>query len=125
MGAKEAVRAAKEHIADLFQDEGVMDVGLEELDYRDGGPGVWETTIGFRRVWKGPDPVGNPLAVLSGRTSPRTYKIVRVSDQGEVLSLKHRQVSITRRVTVDLDLNLAAITNDPSSALSYWHVHNV
>ena len=94
MGAKEAVRAAKEHIADLFQDEGVMDVGLEELDYRDGDPGVWEITIGFRRVWKGSDPVGNPLAVLSGRTSPRTYKIVRISDEGEVLSLKHRQISV-------------------------------
>ena len=96
MGAKEAVRAAKEHIADLFQDEGVMDVGLEELDYRDGDPGVWEITIGFRRVWRGPDPIGNPLAVLSGRTSPRTYKIVRISDDGEVLSLKHRQISASR-----------------------------
>ena len=93
MGAKEAVRAAKEHIADLFQDEGVMDVGLEELDYRDGDLGVWEITVGFRRVWKGPDPVGNPLAVLSGRTSPRTYKIVRISSDGEVLGLKHRQFS--------------------------------
>lgn len=91
MGAKEAVRAAKEHIADLFQDEGVMDVGLEELDYRDGDLGVWEITVGFRRVWKGPDPVGNPLAVLSGRTSPRTYKVVRISDDGKVLDLKHRQ----------------------------------
>lgn len=96
MGAKDAVRAAKEHIADLFQDEGVMDVGLEELVYRDGDLGVWEITIGFRRVWKGPDPVGNPLAVLSGRTSPRTYKIVRISDEGEVLSLKHRQISVSQ-----------------------------
>ena len=97
MGVKEAVRAAKEHIADLLQDEGVMDVGLEELDYRDGADlGVWEITIGFRRVWKGPDPVGNPLAVLSGRTSPRTYKIVRISDDGEVLSLKHRQIPVSQ-----------------------------
>ena len=96
MGAKEAVRAAKEHIADLFQDEGVMDVGLEELDYRDGDLGVWEVTIGFRRVWKRPDPVGHPLAVLSGRTSHRTYKIVRISDDGEVLSLKHRQIPVSR-----------------------------
>lgn len=95
MGAKEAVRAAKEHIAGLFQDEGVMDVGLEELQhYPDGELGVWEVTIGFRRVWTGPDPVGNPLAILSGRTSPRTYKIVRISDEGKVLSLKHRQVSV-------------------------------
>ena len=95
MGAKEAVRAAKEHIADLFRDEGVTDVGLEELQhYPDGELGVWEVTIGFRRVWKGPDPVGSPLAILSGRTRPRTYKIVRISDEGKMLSLKHRQVSV-------------------------------
>lgn len=94
MGAKEAVRAAKEHVADLFRDEGVMDVGLEELDYRGADTGVWEITIGFRRVWKGPDPLGNPFAILSGRTSPRTYKVVRISDEGEVLSLKHRQISV-------------------------------
>ena len=93
MGAKEAVRTAKQHIADLFQDEGVIDVGLEELDYRDGDLGVWEITVGFRRVWEEPDPVRNPLTVLSGRTSPRTYKVVRISDDGEVLSLKHRQFS--------------------------------
>ena len=93
MGAKEAVRAAKDYVAKLFEDEGVVDVGLEELDYRDGDIGVWAITIGFRRVWKGPDPVGNPLAVLSGRTRHRTYKIVRISDDGEVLSLKHRQFS--------------------------------
>lgn len=97
MGAKEAVRAAKEHIADLFQDEGVMDVGLEELQhYPDGELGVWEITIGFRRVWGGPDPAGNPLAVPSGRTSPRTYKVVRISDDGEVLSLKHRQIAVSQ-----------------------------
>ena len=33
MVAKEAVRAAKERIIDLFQDEGVLDVGLQELEY--------------------------------------------------------------------------------------------
>ena len=94
MVAKEAVRAAKERTIDLFQDEGVLDVGLEELEYLDGAPGVWEVTIGFRRIWKGPDPVGNPLALLSGRTSARTYKTVRISEDGEVLALKHREVAV-------------------------------
>ena len=31
----------------------------------------------------------------------------------------------TPLVTVDLDLYLAATSKDPSSAVNYWHVHNV
>ncbi len=95
MRAKDAVRAAKKYIVDLFQDEEVRDIGLEELEYRDGLPEVWEVTIGFRRVWKKPDAESSSMVdLLSRGTSARTYKTVRIRDDGKVLALKHREVSI-------------------------------
>ena len=33
MKVKEAVRAAKAHIADIFEDEDITRIGLEEVDF--------------------------------------------------------------------------------------------
>lgn len=89
MKALEAVRAAKEVIRDLYIDERIEELGLEELELCKNRPGVWQVTIGFRRVssTKGPfsglDPANN-----------RIYKkvLIRNSD-GEFISLKNRDVS--------------------------------
>ena len=76
-----------------------MDVGLEELDYRDGDLGVWEITIGFRRVWKGPDLLGNyeRLAAIASRAPG---------------------VLVTPNT-------LTEASNLLASAINWWHVHNV
>lgn len=39
---------AKRHISDLFEAEGIRNVGLEEVERDDG---VWLITIGFSRPW--------------------------------------------------------------------------
>ena len=95
-----AVKVAKEFILEMFQDEEIVELGLEELDYADEGPGVWEVTFGFRRRWQGAN-APNPAAVgLPGLLSPpspkreRTYKTVRIRVDGKIMSMTHRDVSV-------------------------------
>ena len=85
MEVKQAVEAAKHYIIELFRDEGITDLGLEEVEKKGG---YWNVTIGFSRPWD--RRVGS---VLSGGNS-RTYKTIEVRDEdGHVLSVKDRNIS--------------------------------
>jgi hypothetical protein len=88
MDVKQAVVLAKRYIADLLADEGVINLGLEEID-RDDTAGVWHVTLGFSRPWNS---VRNALTALTGDVAAkRSYRIVTVRDlDGEVLSVKRR-----------------------------------
>ena len=89
MNVKEAVAHAKAHILDLFADENLTNIGLEEVEYEDQS-GEWIVTIGFSRPWDEPR---NTLAVLAAGNAPRrSYKVVRISnDSNQVLSVKNRE----------------------------------
>lgn len=82
MDVKEAVRRATEHIKALYDEEGIRDVGLEEIVYEGD---CWDVTIGFYRGWD---------AARSAARAPwkrRAYKVVRIRDvTGSVVSIKHR-----------------------------------
>ena len=83
MNVMDAVQVAKDYITVLFEEEGIVDVGLEEVDIDQSGD--WMVTIGFSRSWD--RKIGS---VLSGVTS-RSYKAVRIRDEdGKVLSVKDR-----------------------------------
>ena len=84
MDVKEAVRTAKKHIAELFTDETIENIGLEEVVFNDTSNN-WEVTIGFSRPWQ-----KNSLAAALGNQPPgRSYKLVCINDDsGKVLSLK-------------------------------------
>jgi hypothetical protein len=87
MDVKAAVALAKQHISDLFAEEGVKNLGLEEVDYDDDRH-VWRVTIGFSRPWDEPR---NSLATLAGQNTylRRAYKDVRIDDgSGNVLSVR-------------------------------------
>lgn len=86
MNAKEAKEAARDYIIDLFADEEVMHVGLEEVVYhRDARE--WRITYGFVRAW---DQQGQ-LGIKMGLQAPRSYKVVSIDgSSGEVISLKDR-----------------------------------
>lgn len=82
MDVKEAVRRATEHIKALYDEEGIRDVGLEEIVYEGD---CWDVTIGFYRGW---DKVGGSPSAPWKR---RAYKVVRIRDlTGSVVSIKHR-----------------------------------
>ena len=44
MDVKEAVLTAKRYVADVFADEGIADIGLEEVEF-DEASDVWMVTI--------------------------------------------------------------------------------
>ena len=101
MDVKEAVRTAREYIANLFADENVKHVGLEEVEFDDLSK-VWHITIGFSRPWELPEDPPPPSfasgSVLDGLKPPslaqRSYKIVRVRDNdGHVISVMNRALA--------------------------------
>ena len=84
---KGAAKTAKEYVIDLFADEEIAHVGLEEVKF-DQRSNVWEITIGFSRPWD-----RGPLQIAPDPTQ-RSYKVVRVSDaDGQVLSVVHRALT--------------------------------
>lgn len=48
MDAKEATQIAVRYVAELFANEAIGDLGLEEVEY-DGNAGEWAVTVGFSR----------------------------------------------------------------------------
>lgn len=87
MDSKEAVQAAKNCVLDHFANEGLANVGLEEIDFDHGG--IWEITIGFSRSWN-----NNIATVLGGGQAGRSYKIIQINDKdGRIMSIKDRQLS--------------------------------
>ena len=87
MDVKEAVRTAKEYLGELFADEQIMNVGLEEVKFEDPSH-HWNITIGFSRPWD----QKNVLATALGEGRPsRSFKVLRINDAtGRVESLTDR-----------------------------------
>lgn len=92
MDVREATRQAKRYVTDLYTDEAISHVSLEEAAF-DELAGDWKITIGFFRLW-------NPINALTealtrrppdGSFPDRSYKVVRIKDSdGRVISLTDR-----------------------------------
>lgn len=79
---KEAAALARAHVEALFTDEGMAQVGLEEIEF-DPELRVWRVTIGYSRLYPGPPP-----------RRERAYKIVIVADADRsVLAIRDRLLS--------------------------------
>ncbi len=90
MDVKEAVRTAKDYLTDLYADEGIVNVGLEEVRYDDDDK--WYVTIGFSRPWD----QRVPMTVRSHQAGlvERSYKELCIDDgTEEVESLTTRILS--------------------------------
>jgi hypothetical protein len=89
MDVKTAVGNAKQWLADVLVDEGISNVGLEEVEF-DEQHGVWLITLGFSRPW---NTVKNAFTAISGETaSGRAYRTIAVKEpSGEVVSMKRRE----------------------------------
>ena len=91
MDVKQAAQTAKKYAADVFADDKISYIALEEVEF-DEGSDVWRITLSFLR----PTGTMNSLDVIApglsrGENVRRSYKIVNVHDQsGRVISVKHR-----------------------------------
>ena len=96
MDVKEAARTAAAYVADLFAEEGIKKIGLEEVTF-DDNKDVWNVTVGFVREL---DRLNNPFAGIGSSLDAdgsawrkRTFKIVSIDNgTGQVLSLTHRSL---------------------------------
>ena len=87
MNVKEAAKIAKEYVSDLFADEGITNVGLEEIQLEIGGR-FWKVTVGFSRPW---DHGGLATITYGQKGLRRSYKVLRIDDHnGNVESVKDR-----------------------------------
>ena len=92
MDVKQAVQLAKAHVAEIFADESIANVGLEEVEFDDLNQ-VWAITVGFSRFL---GRMGDIVRALDGDTA-RIFKIVRIEDNsGHVQSVKHRDLTRDR-----------------------------
>ena len=87
MNVKEAAKLAKDYVTDLFSEEGINNVGLEEIELGDDRQ-FWEVTIGFSRPW---DHGGLATVTLGQKGLRRSYKVLLIdNDNGNVASVKDR-----------------------------------
>ena len=92
MDVKEAVQTAKSYVAELFTDETIGNIGLEEVEFNNASNN-WEVTIGFSRPWQ----TNILVAALSNQHPTRSYKLVCINDDsGQVLSLKDRVLTVSQ-----------------------------
>lgn len=88
MDAKEAVKSAKRYVSELLAEEGIVNLGLEEIE-RDDAEKTWNVTLGFSRPW---NTSKGPLTTLTGEApARRAYRTIRIRESdGAVVSMKRR-----------------------------------
>ena len=86
MDVKQAVKAARKYVVSLYDEEEITDIGLEEVEF-DYCSEHWRVTIGFSRPWDKAKSV--PIRIADVQR-PRSYKVVCIGDDGEIVSLKDR-----------------------------------
>ncbi len=85
MDVKAAVKIAKTKVADLFADEEIADIGLEEVEF-DDSVGMWIVTIGFSRPW---DQKNALTAALGEGQTGRSYKVLHIAGKdGRMVSMR-------------------------------------
>jgi hypothetical protein len=91
MDAREAIATAKRYVSEVYADEHVTNLGLEEIEHIPAD-GTWIITLGFSRPWNTPQTRAQEVLENIGGVSAlkRSYKIITVNNDGSVLSMKNR-----------------------------------
>lgn len=92
MNDKEAIAAAKSYVGDIFADEQIGNLRLEEFEHTVNA-GKWIVAVSFSRPWDTPRTRAQEVLENLGAASPlqRLHKTVTIADDGTVLSIKDRQ----------------------------------
>ena len=86
---KQAIHIGREYVKDVFSEEDIADIGLEEVVF-DDDTDSWRITIGFSRPWDN----ARTLPQRIGQVYPRrAYKVVCISDvNGQIKSITDRLI---------------------------------
>ena len=86
MDVKEATNKARTYVTEVFAEEEISQLGLEEVMY-DHKADQWRITMGFARPWD----QQHTMAVKMGLKTPRAYKVVHIqNDDGSIIGLTDR-----------------------------------
>ena len=86
MDVKEAVAKAKNYLGEIYGDEDISNIGLEEVEF-DHSDKAWLITLGFSRPWEIP----KNYFLQTDNLPKRSFKTIRIADKtGKVFSLKDR-----------------------------------
>lgn len=86
-----AVRAAKKWLAEIYADEPIARIALEEVRFREGN---WEITLGFNRL--DPDSPESQFKMLDDIQARRrrVYKVLVVAgNDNHVMEMRDREVA--------------------------------
>ena len=91
MELKEAIQRAKDYVGDLFADEAISNVSFEEVEF-DKKRNAWAITVAFSRIWNRPQTKSQEVLALLGSAMSlkRSYKVVTISKDGDIISMKDR-----------------------------------
>ena len=91
MKVREAVSKARAFVKELYAEEPIGDLGVEEIEL-DDDPGTelyWRVTVGFIRLWD---------RQIPDQETTRYYKQVVIENStGDVVGLKNRQMAVAKR----------------------------
>ena len=90
MNDNEAIAVAKAYVSEIYADEQVTNIGLEEIEYVRPS-GTWLVTLGFSRPWNTARTRAQEILENMGASPSlkRAYKVVTIADDGRVLSMKN------------------------------------
>jgi hypothetical protein len=91
MDAKEAIAAAKAYVNEVYADEQISNVGLEEIEHVSTS-GDWVVTLSFSRAWNTPRTRAQEVLENLGAVSSlkRSHKVITMAADGMILSMKDR-----------------------------------
>ena len=91
----DAVKAANQYIADLYESDGISETRLEELNF-DHSTGCWLVTVGFAYVHGARGSSSTTPRIARAVYGDRLYKLVRIDDaSGDVVGMTDRMLDPT------------------------------
>ena len=92
MDVREAVALARKYLQEVFAEEKIVNLGLEEVEY-DDAQHRWSITLGFSRPWD--DNSQGRVAVMLGTPMKREYKVVKIDDRDKKgIAIKNREPAV-------------------------------
>ncbi len=90
MEHKQAVAVAKRYVADIYEEEAISNLGVEEIEFDDQSK-LWAIRVAFSRPWNTPRTRAQEILESIGSQAPslkRTSKVITVTEDGRVVSMK-------------------------------------